>query len=152
MLATLMHAAWCVCSTRVARYTIYSADDIDFDLGLLQQTLFKKIAFIENQIVARSKSNFTPQQLEEFSETFKHFDKDNSNTLKRDEFKAALASEGTAVKVHTVVVCICAAASVCADLPQTLLSRVNAHLRRTTSLSASSSRCRAEATRLHSSR
>ncbi|KAH6583055.1 hypothetical protein BASA60_001643 [Batrachochytrium salamandrivorans] len=49
-------------------------------------------------IVARTKTNFTPQQLEEYSETFKHFDKDNSNSLKREEFQGALQSEGTAFK------------------------------------------------------
>nr|KAJ3410787.1 hypothetical protein HK105_002815 [Polyrhizophydium stewartii] len=79
-------------------YTIYTVEDLSFDYGLLTQSLNKKLAFIENQMVARTKTNFTPQQLEEYSETFKHFDKDNSNTLKREEFKAALQSEGTALK------------------------------------------------------
>eukprot|EP00842_Homolaphlyctis_polyrhiza_P005238 jgi/Hompol1/5715/HPOL_004659-RA len=79
-------------------YTIYSVEDLSFDYGLLTQSLNKKLAFIENQMVARTKTNFTPEQLEEYSETFRHFDKDNSNSLKREEFKAALQSEGTALK------------------------------------------------------
>ena len=45
-------------------------------------------------MVARTMTNVSPQQLEEYSETFKHFDKDNSNTLSRHEFKAALQVQG----------------------------------------------------------
>lgn len=41
-------------------------------------------------------SNLTPQQIEEFEATFKHFDKDASNTLNRHEFKAAIGSLGIA--------------------------------------------------------
>ena len=79
-------------------FTIYSLEDLQFDLSLVIQSVTKKISFIENQIVARTKTNFTPAQLEEYSETFRLFDKDQSNTLIRDEFKAALAAEGTALK------------------------------------------------------
>jgi Ca2+-binding EF-hand superfamily protein len=68
---------------------------LTFEYGLLTEALIKKSAFIENQIVARSKTNFTPEQLEQYSETFRVFDKDGSNTLIRNEFKAALQAEGT---------------------------------------------------------
>ncbi|KAI8907227.1 calponin homology domain-containing protein [Gorgonomyces haynaldii] len=79
-------------------FTIYSLEDLAFELSLIEQTLTKKVSFIENQIIARTKTNFTPQQLEEYSESFRHFDKDNSNSLTRQEFKAALAAEGTALQ------------------------------------------------------
>ena len=49
-------------------YTIYSVEDLSFDLRILQQSIVKKSAFIENQIVARGVTNITPQQLEEYSE------------------------------------------------------------------------------------
>jgi Ca2+-binding EF-hand superfamily protein len=75
-------------------YTIYDASDLEFDFGLVSQSLNKKSSFIQNQIVARTMSNVSPQQLEEYSETFRHFDKDNSNTLSRHEFKAALQVQG----------------------------------------------------------
>ncbi len=78
-------------------YTIFSVEDLTFELDLLVEGLVKKGGFIKNQIVARSKTNFTPLQLEQYSQTFKFFDKDNSNTLMRDEFKAALQAEGTAL-------------------------------------------------------
>ena len=76
-------------------HTIYTVEDLTFEHGLLVEGLVKKSAFIENQIIARSKTNFTPEQLEQYSETFRLFDKDNSNTLVRNEFKAALQAEGT---------------------------------------------------------
>lgn len=96
-LDTLSHYdAQCIeASIEDNEYTIYTVEDLSFEYDLLVEGLVKKSAFIENQIVARSKTNFTPEQLEQYSETFKFFDKDNSNTLIRVEFKAALQAEGT---------------------------------------------------------
>lgn len=71
---------------------------MSFEHSLLLQNIIKKAAFIENQIVARGKSNITPEQLEQYSETFKYFDKDGSNGLVRSEFQAALQAEGTAIE------------------------------------------------------
>jgi len=76
------------------QYCIYTPDDIKFDYELVLNTIQKKIAFIENQIVARSVSNLTPQQLEEYTNAFRHFDKDNNNLLNKDELKAVLQSIG----------------------------------------------------------
>ncbi|KAJ3090105.1 hypothetical protein HK102_004663 [Quaeritorhiza haematococci] len=75
-------------------YTIYSVEDLSFDLGILSQSLLKKSAFIENQIVARGVTNLTPQQLDGYTETFRHFDKDHRNSLGKEEFRAALQAEG----------------------------------------------------------
>ncbi|KAG9295436.1 hypothetical protein G9A89_013465 [Geosiphon pyriformis] len=75
-------------------YTVFSVDDLQFELGLVQQAVTKKSSFIENQIVSRNMTNLTPGQLEEFESTFRHFDKDSSNTLNLFEFSAALASLG----------------------------------------------------------
>ncbi|KAG4102332.1 calponin homology domain-containing protein [Neocallimastix lanati (nom. inval.)] len=76
------------------QYCIYTPDDIKFDYELVLNTIQKKIAFIENQIVARSVSNLTPQQLEEYTNAFRHFDKDDNNLLNQDELKAVLQSIG----------------------------------------------------------
>ncbi|KAJ3024208.1 hypothetical protein HKX48_004481 [Thoreauomyces humboldtii] len=76
-------------------FTIYSVDDLLFDFGLLTQTVVKKSAFIENQIVARTHTNITPEQMDEFTESFRLCDKDGSNSLNRDEFRSALHAEGT---------------------------------------------------------
>jgi len=75
-------------------YSIYTPEDIKFDYELVLTSLQKKIAFIENQIVARNVSNLTPQQLEEYTNAFRHFDKDDNNLLNRDELKAVLQSIG----------------------------------------------------------
>ncbi|KAF0543798.1 actinin-like protein [Gigaspora margarita] len=75
-------------------YTVFSIDDLKFELRLVQQSINKKSSFIENQMVARNMTNLTPAQLEEFEGTFRHFDTDSSNTLNPYEFKAALASLG----------------------------------------------------------
>jgi len=81
------------------QYCIYTPDDIKFDYELVLNTIQKKIAFIENQIVARSVSNLTPQQLEEYTNAFRHFDKDDNNLLNRDELKAVLQSIGVLLSV-----------------------------------------------------
>ncbi|CAB4385037.1 unnamed protein product [Rhizophagus irregularis] len=75
-------------------YTVFSVDDLRFELELVKQSVNKKSSFIENQIVSRSMTNLTPAQLEEFESTFRHFDRDSTNTLNTYEFKAALASLG----------------------------------------------------------
>ncbi|CAM0139645.1 unnamed protein product [Umbelopsis sp. WA50703] len=75
-------------------YTIYSVEDLKFELSLVQKAVQKKNQFIENQIVSRNMTNLTPAQLEEFESTFRYFDKDNSNSLSPPELNAAIASLG----------------------------------------------------------
>ncbi|KAI0789597.1 actinin-like protein [Abortiporus biennis] len=75
-------------------YTIFTYQDLEFELELVQQSITKKIKFIDNQIVSRNMTNLTPAQLEQFESTFRYFDKDESNTLEITEMTAALASLG----------------------------------------------------------
>ncbi|KAJ6263973.1 Alpha-actinin-2 [Drechslerella dactyloides] len=75
-------------------YTVYSYDELDYEYGLATSSTSKKLAFLENQIVARNMTNLTPIQLEEFESVFRHFDRDGSNSLQEIEFSAALASLG----------------------------------------------------------
>lgn len=51
-------------------------------------------ADIKNQITVRDASNITEEQMDEFRESFKHFDKDNSGHLDMLEFRACLISLG----------------------------------------------------------
>lgn len=44
--------------------------------------------------MARDTTNLTPDQLEEFEAVFLHFDRERNNSLKMEEFGAALASLG----------------------------------------------------------
>lgn len=75
-------------------YTIFTCQDLEFELELVVQGIAKKIAFIDNQIVSRNMTNLTPAQLEQFESTFRYFDRDESNTLNQSEMTAALASLG----------------------------------------------------------
>ncbi|KAG5941535.1 hypothetical protein E4U60_007870 [Claviceps pazoutovae] len=75
-------------------FTTYTYDELAYELGLVKSSVQKKLAFLENQMVARSMTNLTPIQLEEFESVFRHFDRDNSNSLHELEFGAALASLG----------------------------------------------------------
>ncbi|OCB88925.1 actin cross-linking [Sanghuangporus baumii] len=75
-------------------YTVFTSQDLEFELELVKQSIAKKISFIDNQIVSRNMTNLTPAQLEQFESTFRYFDRDESNTLSISEMAAALASLG----------------------------------------------------------
>ncbi|KAM0347122.1 hypothetical protein ACHAPU_005061 [Fusarium lateritium] len=75
-------------------FTTYTHDELSYELGLVKTSVQKKLAFLENQMVARSMTNLTPIQLEEFESVFRHFDRDDTNSLQELEFSAALASLG----------------------------------------------------------
>ena len=75
-------------------YTVYTYDELVYELSLVQSSVHKKLAFLDNQLVARNMTNLTPIQLEEFESVFRHFDRDLSNSLGELEFSAALASLG----------------------------------------------------------
>ncbi|KAL1835966.1 hypothetical protein VTJ49DRAFT_5754 [Mycothermus thermophilus] len=75
-------------------FTTYTYDELCYELSLVKSSVSKKLAFLENQIVARQMTNLTPIQLEEFESVFRHFDRDDTNCLSEIEFSAALASLG----------------------------------------------------------
>lgn len=75
-------------------FTTYTYDELSYELGLVKSSVQKKLSFLENQMVARSMTNLTPIQLEEFESVFRHFDRDDTNSLQELEFSAALASLG----------------------------------------------------------
>ncbi|KIN06256.1 hypothetical protein OIDMADRAFT_113756 [Oidiodendron maius Zn] len=75
-------------------FTTYTYDELSYELGLVKNSVSKKLAFLDNQVVARSMTNLTPIQLEEFESVFRHFDREDTNSLQELEFSAALASLG----------------------------------------------------------
>ncbi|TXT04338.1 hypothetical protein VHUM_04105 [Vanrija humicola] len=75
-------------------YTVLTYDDLEFELEIAEEGMRKKIAFVDNQMVSSAHTNITPAKLEEFESTFKHFDKDGTNTLSVYEMHSALASLG----------------------------------------------------------
>lgn len=91
-------------------YTVYSYQELEYELGLAKQSVVKKLSFIENQIVARSMTNLTPIQLEEFESVFRYFDKSQCNNLQESEFSGALASLGLVYsedEMHSVFMQAC---------------------------------------------
>ncbi|KAK6430560.1 alpha-actinin [Oleoguttula sp. CCFEE 5521] len=81
-------------------YTTYTYDELVYELSLVRSSVQKKLAFLENQMVARNMTNLTPIQLEEFESVFRHFDRDLANSLTELEFSAALASLGLVYDEH----------------------------------------------------
>jgi len=75
-------------------YTVFTCQDLKFEFELFVQSISKKLAFLDNQIVSRNMTNLTPAQLEQFESTFRYFDRDELNTLDRQQMAAALASLG----------------------------------------------------------
>jgi Ca2+-binding EF-hand superfamily protein len=45
-------------------------------------------------------TNVSPQKLEEFESTFRHFDRENANSLNAAEFKAAVSALGILLHVR----------------------------------------------------
>jgi len=69
-------------------------DDLSFEMLLITNQATKLKNYIENQIASAELASCTPAQLQEFEETFRHFDKNNNNSLSAPEFKQALAALG----------------------------------------------------------
>lgn len=91
-------------------FTTYTFEELSYELSLVKSSVGKKLAFLENQMVARNMTNLTPIQLEEFESVFRHFDRDSSNTLLELEFSGALASLGLVYdedEMHEVFVEVC---------------------------------------------
>jgi hypothetical protein len=101
-------------------YTVFTCQDLEFELGLVTQSVAKKISFIDNQvrislsasyvtntvqIVSRNMTNLTPAQLEQFESAFRYFDREETNTLSLTEMSAALASQGVIYSVSASRTC-----------------------------------------------
>ncbi len=75
-------------------YTEYTFDELALLHEQMKNVLKKKKQFLEDQLAAKTSSNITPEKLEEFKQTFHHFDKDGSGFLDKLEFRACLQSLG----------------------------------------------------------
>jgi len=76
-------------------YTDLSYDDLDFEFSQIHKNYLKKISFIESQIQAANESRgVSPEQLQEFKETFNHFDSQKSGKLSKLDFKSCLSGLG----------------------------------------------------------
>lgn len=68
----------------------------------LSQELQSVASSLENQIVIRDTSNITDEQMEEFRESFQHFDKDKSGQLSPLEFRGCLLSLGVDIPAEPI--------------------------------------------------
>jgi Ca2+-binding EF-hand superfamily protein len=74
--------------------TDHTYDDLWFAHNLLTKTFQKTIDLLENQASAREQADVSAEQVNEFKETFKHFDQDHDEKLSRLEFKSCLSGLG----------------------------------------------------------
>lgn len=75
--------------------TSYTIEELAYDYDLAVKSVRTRLAFLENQKIARGVTNLTPIQLEEFESVFRHFaDKHHNCLLGEVDFSAALASLG----------------------------------------------------------
>jgi len=75
-------------------HTDHTYDDLWFAHNLLSKTYKKSIEEVTNQIAASKSQDISPEQVEEFKKTFKHFDQDKDEKLSRLEFKSCLSGLG----------------------------------------------------------
>jgi len=72
----------------------------------LGEFISKQMGLLEAELLKQSGSKVSAEQLEEFKQTFKQFDKDSNGTLEKHEFKACLSALGhfsTDQQVETLV-------------------------------------------------
>jgi Ca2+-binding EF-hand superfamily protein len=74
--------------------TDHTYDDLWFAHNLLTKTYNRNVDLLNNQIQASQTEDISPEQVEEFKETFKHFDQDQDEQLSKLEFKSCLSGLG----------------------------------------------------------
>jgi len=75
-------------------YTDFTLEELLLLLEMVKNGLKKKKQAIQNQLSASGQSSLSEDQINEFKDAFKHFDKDRSGALDRLEFKACLQTLG----------------------------------------------------------
>jgi len=72
----------------------YSFQEMESLGDQIKNAVNKRIQALQEQIFQKKMGSVSKEQLQEFHDTFKHFDKQNRNKLNKLEFKAACASVG----------------------------------------------------------
>lgn len=75
-------------------YSDHTYDDLAFEFEQLKSIFHKTAQFIESQISAKAQTGVSAEQLNEFKQSFEHFDADKNGSLSRLEFKSALSGLG----------------------------------------------------------
>ncbi|XP_074752909.1 alpha-actinin-2 isoform X11 [Athene noctua] len=76
------------------KHTNYTMEHIRVGWELLLTTIARTINEVETQILTRDAKGITQEQMNDFRASFNHFDRDESDNLHSDEFKACLISLG----------------------------------------------------------
>ncbi|XP_064403007.1 alpha-actinin-1-like [Halichondria panicea] len=75
-------------------HTQYSMDSIRSSWALLMAAINRATNETQNQILIRDSKGLSEAQLQEYRQSFNHFDKDKSGQLDKNEFRACLLSLG----------------------------------------------------------
>jgi len=75
-------------------YTQFTVRSLEVQYNELNEGMNKQLKLLDSEILQKKNADVTPEQLEEFKQTFRHFDKDHSGFLNRHEFKACLQTLG----------------------------------------------------------
>jgi len=73
---------------------------LKLQLDQLSETKSKKQKVLEQELLSKSGTNITAEQVAEFKEVFEHFDRNRDNLLERLELKGVLSSLGDDVSDH----------------------------------------------------
>lgn len=76
------------------KHTQVTIETVKLAWDSLNSLAANTIKVLENELLVKQHSGVTPEELAEFKETFKHFDKDSSGALNRLELKSCLTSLG----------------------------------------------------------
>eukprot|EP01136_Pigoraptor_vietnamica_P010150 Opistho-1_new@47430 len=76
------------------RHSNYSMESLRSEWDSLKSLIRRYINDMQNQILARDMSGISEETLQEYRQSFSHFDKDKSGSLDRLEFRSALLSLG----------------------------------------------------------
>jgi len=80
----------------------YSYQEMESLGDQIKNSANKRIQALQEQIFQKKMGSVSKEQLQEFHDTFKHFDKQNRNKLNKLEFKAACASVGEDIPDQTM--------------------------------------------------
>lgn len=75
-------------------FTELNVPTLNARVGELASSKAAKETLLEKEILSQKHSKTSPEQIEEFKEVFKHFDKNGSGSLSKSEFKSCLQSLG----------------------------------------------------------
>jgi Ca2+-binding EF-hand superfamily protein len=82
------------CGVEVNSYTDHTWDDLSFELDQINKICRQTGDIIRAQIASQRDEGLTAEQIQDFQESFNHFDENGSGSLSRLELNSCLASLG----------------------------------------------------------